>query len=181
MRNDYLPPRTSPDRLGIQLWRNNLSSQKGEGRIDSPIFIAPATQPKKKFQCQIVVSIVLFPLLSLFEFPSNQKRKRRRKRRREKERLVAFKRRCGRSGDGGLPSFNFFKKEFLREGEKRKKRPKGRERAIKQMAASTEILVRSFVQLFLVFWFFHVWFVFHANDWGTLIIMYTYLYTHVVF
>lgn len=157
----------------------HLKRERGE--LIRQFLLLQQHNPKKKFQCQIVVSIVLFPLLSLFEFPSNQKRKRRRKRRREKERLVAFKRRCGRSGDGGLPSFNFFKKEFLREGEKRKKRPKGRERAIKQMAASTEILVRSFVQLFLVFWFFHVWFVFHANDWGTLIIMYTYLYTHVVF
>jgi hypothetical protein len=108
---------------------------------------------KKKFQCQIVVSIVLFPLLSLFEFPSQPKEKKEEEEEEERKRLVAFKRRCGRSGDGGLPSFNFFKKEFLREREKRKKRPKGRERAIKQMAASTEILSRSFVRA-TVFCFF---------------------------
>lgn len=156
----------------------HLKRERGE--LIRQFLLLQQHNPKKSFNVKQLCRLFCSRFSLYLNSPPTKKEKEEEKEE-ERKRLVAFKRRCGRSGDGGLPSFNFFKKEFLREGEKRKKRPKGRERAIKQMAASTEILVRSFVQLFLVFWFFHVWFVFHANDWGTLIIMYTYLYTHVVF
>lgn len=86
------------------------------------------------------VSIVLFPLLSLFdETPAK----------REEQERDWWHLNVGAGGQvmAVCHRLTFLKKGISSGRKRKKKRPKGRERAIKQMAASTEIL-SPFVQLF---------------------------------
>ena len=137
----------------------------------------------RTFQCPTFVSIVLFPLLSLSlsSFENQPKKSQRLEE-------VAFKHHyaggqvmavCHRLIFSYFYLFIFiFLKEFLWE----KKRPKDRERAIKQMGVDQ--IHFSFVQLYFFLLLLIInsfcWFVFHGNWLGHLLLRLP-IYTHTVF